>query len=164
MDKIIRERNCQQKSSGKKVFLLIIAVVLFINIAVVLINRLTPLSAGMASLILILLVMAIAYRVMTRMVSEYYYTLTEKELLFHRAMGIREIKLMEVPYDKILDIRPKEDFNERGKAYYFLCNKNDPHRKLLIFNRDGRAESIVFGPSQKFINSLLKRTGQKFGH
>jgi hypothetical protein len=158
MGEIIRERNCQQKNSGGKIFLFIIGVVVFINTAVVIINKFTPLAAGMASIILVLSVMGIAYRIMTGKISEYYYTLTDKALLFHRAMGIREIKLMKIPYDRILDIKPDADYDGNIKMYYFLCNKKDHRRRVLVFNQGQKAEGIVFCPSREFIDALKERT------
>ena len=162
MDEIMRERNCQRKSSGMGVLLLIIGVILFINIAAFIISRLSRPAAGVASVILVLSVMGIAYIVMTRKVSEYYYMLTENKLVFHRAMGIREIRLMEIPYDSILDIRCQEDFD--GRVYYFLCDKKDSGRRMIIYSLDGRTGGVVFGPSRDFTKSLVKRTGRTFKH
>ena len=162
MDEIIRERNCQRKSSGMGVLLLIIGIVLFINMAAFIISRLSRPAAWAASAILVLSVMGIAYVVMTRKVSEYYYTLTENKLIFHRAIGIREIRLMEIPYDSILDIRCREDFD--GKLHYFLCDKKDSGRRMIIYSQGGRTEGVVFCPSREFTKSLVKRTGRTFKH
>ncbi|MDD3297451.1 MAG: hypothetical protein WCS98_07340 [Bacillota bacterium] len=159
MEVIMKERNRQPKTSGGRVFLFIVATVFFINVSVALINRFTPLTAGFASLILILLVMVIAYRVMTGRVTEYYYILTDRGLLFHRAMGIREIKLMEIPYYKIIDIKSGGDIKPTGKVYYFLCDKKDSRKRVLTFKDSGKTLTVVFAPSREFLEALLERTG-----
>ncbi len=159
MDIILKERNCQEKTSGGKIFAFIVGVVFLINIIVVAINRLTPLAAGVASILLILLVMGIAYKVMTGKVTEYYYILTPKGLLFHRAMGIREIALMEIPFDSILHFKPIEDYRGDVKLYYFLCNRKDDRRKLLVFNHKGETAGVVFSPSREMAEAIMKKTG-----
>lgn len=152
----MKERNRRKKVSNGRTALLIIAVVLFINMAMVFISRLTPLRAGVASLMLILLVMVVAYKVMTDIVTEYCYTLTDKGLLFHRAMGIREIKLLEIPYDRITEVGHPDDPKDSEKVYYFLCDKNDGFKRKLTFNDKDKAFSVIFAPSDKFYNKLLK--------
>ena len=160
MEIILKERNCQEKNSGARVFLLIIATVLFMNMAVVLVNRFAPLAAGFASLMLILAVMVIAYRIITGMATEYYYILTDRGLLFHRAMGIREIKLMEIPYDKILDIKPAGKADNANKTYYFLCSRKDSRKRALVFEDSGKILGVVFAPSREFLDALLDRAGR----
>jgi hypothetical protein len=160
MEIILKERNCQEKTSGSRIFLLIVGTVLFINIAVALINRFATLWAGLASLLLVLLVMGIAYRVMTGKATEYYYILTDSALLFHRAMGIREIKLMDIPYDKIIDIRPAEISGNPNKTYYFLCDRKDSRKRALVFEDRGKEVDVVFAPSREFLDALFERTGR----
>lgn len=158
MEVIMKERNRQPKIPGGRVFLFIVATILFINISVIIINRLAPLAAGFASLILVLLVMVIAYRVMTGRVTEYYYILTDSGLLFHRAMGIREIKLMEIPYDRITDIRPAGDIEPPIKVYYFLCDKNDSGKRVLTFRDGDKVLGVAFAPGREFLDALLEKT------
>jgi hypothetical protein len=160
MEIILKERNCQEKVSGGRVFLFIIATVLFINFAAALINRFAPVAAGAASLLLILAVMAIAYRVMTGKATEYYYILTDRGLLIHRAMGIREIKLMEIPYDGIIEIKPGEETGGTEKTYYFLCDRKDSRRMTLVFEYRGKKTGVVFAPSREFLEALLGLTGR----
>ena len=160
MEIILKERNCQEKVSGGRIFLFIVTTVLFINIAAALINRFAPVVAGFASLMLILAVMAIAYKVMTGKATEYYYILTDKGLLIHRAMGIREIVLMEIPYDRILDIMPGGETDYAEKTYYFLCNRKDSRRMTLVFEDRGKRTGVVFAPSREFLETLLGLTGR----
>ncbi|HZX46266.1 MAG TPA: hypothetical protein VFF83_03270 [Clostridia bacterium] len=160
MEIILKERNRQEKVSGGRVLLFIIATVLFINLAAALINRFAPVAAGAASLLLILAVMVIAYRVMTGKATEYYYILTDKGLLIHRAMGIREIKLMEIPYDGIIEIKPGEETGGTEKTYYFLCNRKDSRRMTLVFEYRGKKTGVVFAPSREFLEALLGLTGR----
>ncbi len=157
MEIIMKERNRRETSPGSRAVLLIISTVLIINISMVFISRLRPLTAGFLSLMLILLIMVVAYRVMTGMISEYYYILTDRGLLFHRAMGIREIRLMEVGYDKIIDIAAAEDLDATEKVYYFLCDKNDNRGKVLTFRENSRIYTVVFAPSKRFLDALFKR-------
>lgn len=154
---ILKERNCREKASGGRAVLLIIFTILFINISMVFISRLTPLAAGFFSLALILLIMVVAYRVMTGMISEYCYILTDKELLFHRAMGIREIRLVGISYDKIINMGAAGDVGTVKKTYYFLCNKNDSSRKMLTFRKNNKTYTVIFAPSKRFFNALLER-------
>jgi len=160
MEIILKERNRQEKVSGGRVLLFIIATVLFINLAAALINRFAPVAAGVASLLLILAVMVIAYRVMTGKATEYYYILTDRGLLIHRAMGIREIKLMEIPYDGIIEIKPGEETGGTEKTYYFLCNRKDSRRMTLVFEYRGKKTGVVFAPSREFLEALLGLTGR----
>lgn len=158
MEVIMKERNRREKASGGKVILFIIATILFINISMVFIGRLKPLAAGLSSLVLILLIMFIAYKIMVDVVTEYCYILTDRGILFHRAMGIREIRLMEAPYDKIIDIKSEVDLKSKGKVYHFLCNKEDSRKKTLSFKDGHRIYTVVFAPSQNFLNALVERT------
>ncbi|HOO12613.1 MAG TPA: hypothetical protein PK684_06645 [Bacillota bacterium] len=160
MEIILKERNRQEKVSGGRVLLFIIATVLFINLAAALINRFAPVAAGVASLLLILAVMVIAYRVMTGKATEYYYILTDRGLLIHRAMGIREIKLMEIPFDGIIEIKPGEETGGTEKTYYFLCNRKDSRRMTLVFEYRGKKTGVVFAPSREFLEALLGLTGR----
>ena len=158
MEIILKERNCQEKVSGGRVFLFIIATVLFINLAAALINRFAPVAAGFASLLLILAVMVIAYRVMTGKATEYYYILTDRGLLIHRAMGIREIKLMEIPYDGIIEIKPGEK-RAVPKTYYFLCDRKDSRRMTLVFEY-GAKDRRGLRPQPGVLEALLGLTGR----
>ena len=117
-------------------------------------------AAGFASLLLILAVMVIAYRVMTGKATEYYYILTDRGLLIHRAMGIREIKLMEIPYDGIIEIKPGEETGGTEKTYYFLCDRKDSRRMTLVFEYRGKKTGVVFAPSREFLEALLGLTGR----
>jgi len=160
MDIILKERNCQEKIPPIKAFAYILGIILFINLTVVLLNRLNPLVAGAASIILIIAVMFIAYRVMTGKATEYYYILTNNGLLFHRAMGIREIVLMEIPFDNIISLKPIEDFTGQVKLHYFLCNKKDARRMLLVFKDKGKRAGVVFSPGSKMAKAIIERTGE----
>lgn len=158
-DIIIKEKNEQPRTSGGKVFVFILSVVLAINVAMAFISKLQPLAAGITSFILILTVVGLAYLVVDRMITEYNYILTDKKIIFEKAVGKREKPVLEVNYRDILYLKPGRDEEVHGKVYYFLCNRKCGERYIIGFREKKKDCAVVFCPSQKMIKALQKRIG-----
>jgi hypothetical protein len=156
---IIRERDHQDRIDGKRAFLSIVGLILMINVIVIVINKLEPIAAGIASLCLMLAVMALTYRVITRKVIEYNYALTDWGLVFERVIGRSEKPLLEVSFDDVTML--KAGGPDRSiKTYYFLCDRQNPNKQTLVYKSKGREVAVVFNPSDKMLEAIQKRIRQ----
>jgi hypothetical protein len=156
MGSIIRERDNQDKIDGKKAFLFIIGLIMAINVIVAVINKLESIAAGVASLFLMLAVMALTYRVITRRVTEYNYVLTDEGIIFERVIGKSEKPLLDIPFDEIISLT-SGDPDRQVKTYYFLCNRKNNRRQTLMYSKKGKEMGVVFCPSPNMAERIQQR-------
>ena len=155
----MKEKDEQTGISGGKVFTSILGIIIAINLAVVFINRLEPITAGIASIALILAVMGLTYRVMNRMVTEYNYILTDKKVIFEKVVGRREKPVLDISYEDILYLEPANNGDIPDKVYYFLCNRKAPGRFIMGFAHKHGTNAVIFCPSSKMVETIKKKIG-----
>lgn len=160
MDIIIKEKNEQEKIPGGKAFIFIAGFIFIINLIVTLINRLKPLAAGIASIVLIMAVVWVTYEIMSRKVTEYNYILTDHGVIFEKVLGRREKPVLEVSFERIDHLLPEAEAGRYDKYHYFLCNRKAPNKYVLGYSDKGKTLGVVFCPSTKMVKSVQKRIGQ----
>lgn len=151
-----------------KVFLLVVALVLGVNAAVVVTNQLPGGYGGLSGLLLIFLLAFYSSRLMNRKLATYTYRFDGQELQVERRLGRKDKPLIEIPIAQVEWVRPLEEVKPQlprmkraRKTMYYACQVKGDDVYLLQFHEGSRRYRLLFQPGDQMAKALTKAMKKK---
>lgn len=153
-----------------KVLLLVVALVLVVNLAVLGINRLPGAYGGLAGLFLIVVLALYSSRLMNRKLARYTYRWDGSELTVERKLGRRNKPLLEIPVDQIDWVRSLHELKPQlarmkrpRKTMAFACRLEGEGVYMLQFHEGKSLYRVIFQPSPAMAKAMQKKLKEQKG-
>lgn len=151
-----------------KVLLMVIALVLGVNLAVLGVNRLPGAYGGLAGLLLIIFLALYSSRLMNRKLAVYTYRWDGKELSVERKLGRRNKPLIEIPGEQIDWVRPLNELKSQmsrmkrpRKTMAYACQLEGDGVYMLQFQEGKSFYRMIFQPSPQMAKALQKQVKEQ---
>ncbi|SMP56452.1 hypothetical protein [Anoxynatronum buryatiense] len=165
---IIEVKAQEPKKPVWKVFLLVVALVLGVNTAVVLTNQMPGGYGGLAGLLIIVSLAFYSSRLMNRKLATYTYRFDGSELQVERRLGRRDKPLIEIPIHQVEWVRPLAEIQPQlprmkraRKTMYYACRVKGDDVYLLQFYEGTRRYRMLFQPGEQLAKALNKGIKKK---
>lgn len=146
-----------------QVLLLVVALVLGVNAAVVWTNRLPGGYGGLAGLLLILVLVFYSSRLMNRKLARYTYRWDGRELSVERRIGRKDKPLIEIPGSQLDWVRPLAQVKPQlgrmkraRKTMVYACRLEGEDVHMLQFHEGKRMYRMIFQPDKAMVKALQK--------
>lgn len=159
MKSVLREVVARRQRPFWQIMIIIIASVIFVNSVITLCNMLGEKYAGIASVIVLLIAIAVCSVIIFRLLSSYTYTLDDDELIFNKVVGRRETFILKLKLHDIIYIKPYKEVEKNKEiayTYKFVCEKDYDNFYIGEFERENKLYRFIIKPSDRLLRIVDK--------
>ncbi len=160
---MIKHTVSEPKKSFLNTALIVIGIVIFVNVAVHLINLLPGSYGGVGGFFLILALAIYTSRLMNRKLASYTYEWDGKKLTIQKRLGRRDKTMLELPRNNIQWIRPMEEIRHQlpnmkrpRKTLSMACRIRGDTVYLLQYRDGNRMYRVMMEPGEGLYKELKK--------
>ncbi|WP_026477246.1 hypothetical protein [Alkaliphilus transvaalensis] len=160
MASLIRQTVSEPKKPFWQNMMYILAIVLIINVLVELTNFLPRGMAGIVSILILVLAGIFCSYLINRKLAQYTYVLIDDELIFHKQLGKREHKVLNVKVYDLDWVRPIDEVTDKGEAkkiYSLSCKLKGEEIYVGQFERENKIYRFIFQPNETLYKAIDKQ-------
>jgi len=142
-----------------QIIVMILASVVLINYLITLCNLLGERYAGIASLGILLISLALCTLIIIRFLSSFAYILDDDKIVFERLLGNRSNIILSVNLSEITKISTYSEIEKNDNiayTYKFVCDREYDKMYVCDFERESKKYRFIFKPSDRLLELIEK--------